>query len=129
MNWIKIIKWIAVCALLAYAVTLTTLYTSEVKHNKQTSIIVKQHGEMIERLGALEGVHCEISFVINNKAVFGSIKNGDMTQVAEATLHYLRSELVNDSFDKREKSFKKFLAEPAISKIAQEAKALNSAQK
>jgi hypothetical protein len=97
MNWIKIAKWVALCALLAYAITVTTLYTSEIRHNKQTSAIIKQQGEMIERLGALEGVHCEISFLVNNKAVFGSIKNGDMTQVAEATLHYLRGELVNDS--------------------------------
>jgi len=51
---------------------------------------------MIKQLASMEAVHCEIAFVVNNKAVFGSIKNGDYSQVADATLKYLRGELVRE---------------------------------
>jgi hypothetical protein len=49
---------------------------------------------LIRQLGEMEAVHCEIQFVINNRAVFGSIKNGDCSQAADATIRYLRRELL-----------------------------------
>ena len=53
-----------------------------------------QQTQVIERLGALDAVSCNVSFVVNNKAVFGSIKNGDYKPILEGTMRYLRSEIV-----------------------------------
>jgi hypothetical protein len=100
-KWIYIIAAFAFLALGAYAAVQKSRADSlsaQVSTQKESIATITEQSaaqvQLIERLGALEAVHCEIQFVVNNKAVFGSIKNGDYSQVADATLRYLRSELI-----------------------------------
>jgi hypothetical protein len=57
---------------------------------------VSLQAETIRQLGEMETVALKIDFVINNKAVFGSIKNGDVQPYINACMEYSRTELLKD---------------------------------
>jgi flagellar basal body-associated protein FliL len=93
----KILTISAIILLVGAAVTIAIFANKNSSQKAQIAQLTEQcktQAALIEKLGALDAVHCEISFVVNNKAVFGSVKNGDYSQMADATLKYLRSELV-----------------------------------
>lgn len=59
-------------------------------------LIEIQH-EMIERLGSLDAVKCNIEVHLSNKTTFGNIKQSDINIVADQIQHYTRKQLLNDS--------------------------------
>ncbi|MDR3046595.1 MAG: hypothetical protein LBU51_03150 [Bacteroidales bacterium] len=96
--------YIAIGVVILGLVASTVIFWNQSKSRKEQlklkdasiEILQKQlitSNKTIEMLGSLDAVRCEISFNVTNKAVFGKITNGDISQVAEAILNYTREEL------------------------------------
>lgn len=54
-----------------------------------------QRNDLIEKLAAMEAVHCEVSITVKNTAVMGKTTNGDISQEAEQISTYLRGEILD----------------------------------
>jgi hypothetical protein len=79
------------------------LYTStsaqlsgEKTHVEQLVKINNEQLLLINKLGSLDGVNATVNFNINNKAVLGSIKTGDIQPLIENSMHYLRKEFIKN---------------------------------
>jgi nitrate reductase cytochrome c-type subunit len=87
---------IIILGLLA-STTLLGVRNRSLKAEKKTlKAQVEQQAETIKQLAEMEAVALKIDFVINNKAVFGSIKNGDVQPYINACMTYSRAELLKD---------------------------------
>lgn len=58
----------------------------------QQQVITQQ--ELIQKLAAMESVHCEVSLTVKNTAVMGANHSGAVTQEAEQIATYLRGEIL-----------------------------------
>ena len=58
----------------------------------QQQVITQQ--ELIQKLAAMESVHCEVTLTVKNTAVMGSNHSGTVNQEAEQIATYLRGEIL-----------------------------------
>jgi len=59
----------------------------------QQQVITQQ--ELIQKLAAMESVHCEVTLTVKNSAVMGSVHSGAVNQEAEQIATYLRGEILD----------------------------------
>lgn len=51
--------------------------------------------DLIQKLAAMESVHCEVTLTIKNSAVMGTVHSGAVNQEAEQIATYLRGEILD----------------------------------
>lgn len=90
-----LITIIAGLLIISNIVTLSIIKSQKKRIADAEYLIEIQH-EMIERLGELDAVRCNITVNLSNKTTFGSIKQSDVNIVADQVLHYTRRELLNN---------------------------------
>jgi hypothetical protein len=97
----KYLKWILGAIALIIIIIVWSVAGSKGKHLKeadtqiqalQQQVITQQ--ELIQKLAAMESVHCEVSLTVKNTAVMGANHSGAVTQEAEQIATYLRGEIL-----------------------------------
>jgi len=63
----------------------------------QQQVITQQ--ELIQKLAAMESVHCEVTLTVKNSAVMGAVHAGAVNQEAEQIATYLRGEILDKIID------------------------------
>lgn len=66
-------------------------YKATIAEQEQT---INEQRELINKLAAMESVHCEVSITVKNTAVMGSNKSGEISQDAKQVATYLRGEIL-----------------------------------
>lgn len=94
---IKGILLIVIAVLLAVVCWLSADLSRTKKHLADANELIGIQHEMIERLGSLDAVKCNIEVHLSNKTTFGNIKQSDINIVADQIQHYTRKQLLNDS--------------------------------
>lgn len=98
----KYLKWILGAIALAVIVILGSASGSKGRQLKdadvqiqalQQQVITQQ--ELIQRLAAMESVHCEVTLTVRNSAVMGAVHAGAVNQEAEQIATYLRGEILD----------------------------------
>lgn len=64
------------------------------KHLQDAEDLVEIQHEMIERLGSLDAVRCNIEVHLSNKTTFGNIKQSDINIIADQIQEYTRREIL-----------------------------------
>lgn len=59
----------------------------------QQQVIAQQ--DLIQKLAAMESVHCEVTLTVKNSAVMGTVHSGAVNQEAEQIATYLRGEILD----------------------------------
>lgn len=85
-------------ALLGVAVAIIFWLSAELQTTKRhladaEDLIEIQH-DMIERLGELDAVRCNIEVHLSNKTTFGNIKQSDINIIANQVQQYTRREIL-----------------------------------
>ena len=80
--------------LFALVIVLSIVCAQQKKHIKDASELIEVQHEIIERLGELDAVRCNISVNLSNKTTFGNIKQSDINVIADQVMHYTRRELL-----------------------------------
>lgn len=97
----KYLKWILGAIALIIIIIVWSVAGSKGKQLKeadtqiqvlQQQVITQQ--ELIQKLAAMESVHCEVSLTVKNTAVMGANHSGAVTQEAEQIATYLRGEIL-----------------------------------
>ncbi len=98
----KYLKWIPV---VAAVIALAVGWISAGSKGKQlreadTQIAVLQQQvisqqELIQKLAAMESVHCEVTLTVKNSAVMGAVHAGAVKQESEQIASYLRGEILD----------------------------------
>lgn len=86
---------ILACALVICSLSADIARTK--KHLADAEELIEIQHDMIERLGSLDAVKCNIEVHLSNKTTFGNIKQSDINIVADQIQHYTRKQLLNDS--------------------------------
>ena len=96
----KYLKWILAAIALIVIIILGSVSGSKGQQLKdadvqiqvlQQQVITQQ--ELIQKLAAMESVHCEVTLTVKNTAVMGSNHSGTVNQEAEQIATYLRGEI------------------------------------
>ncbi|MBR6175805.1 MAG: hypothetical protein IKQ52_09555 [Bacteroidales bacterium] len=97
----KYLKWILAAIALIVIIILGSVSGSKGQQLKdadvqiqvlQQQVITQQ--ELIQKLAAMESVHCEVTLTVKNTAVMGSNHSGTVNQEAEQIATYLRGEIL-----------------------------------
>lgn len=94
---IKAILSIIIVILTAIICWLSADLSRTKKHLADANELIEIQHEMIERLGSLDAVKCNIEVHLSNKTTFGNIKQSDINIVADQIQHYTRKQLLNNS--------------------------------
>lgn len=94
---IKGILLIVIAILTAVICWLSADLSRTKKHLADAEGLVEVQHEMIERLGSIDAVKCNIEVHLSNKTTFGNIKQSDINIIADQIQHYTRKQLLNDS--------------------------------
>ena len=70
--------------------------SSEKTHVEQLVKINNEQLLLIDKLGSLDGINATVNFNINNKAILGNIKTGDVQPFIDNTMHYFRKEFIKN---------------------------------
>lgn len=98
----KYLKWILAAIALVVIIILGSVSGSKGQQLKdadmqiqvlQQQVITQQ--ELIQKLAAMESVHCEVTLTVKNSAVMGSVHSGAVNQEAEQIATYLRGEILD----------------------------------
>ena len=98
----KYLKWILGAVALVVIIILGSVSGSKGSQLKdadtqiqalQQQVVTQQ--ELIQRLAAMESVHCEVTLTVKNSAVMGSVRSGAVNQEAEQIATYLRGEILD----------------------------------
>lgn len=98
----KYLKWILAAIALAAITILGSVSGGKGRQLKdadvkiqvlQQQVITQQ--ELIQKLAAMESVHCEVTLTVKNSAVMGSVHSGAVNQEAEQIATYLRGEILD----------------------------------
>ena len=98
----KYLKWILGAVALVVIIILGSVSGSKGSQLKeadtqiqvlQQQVITQQ--ELIQRLAAMESVHCEVTLTVKNSAVMGTVHSGSVNQEAEQIATYLRGEILD----------------------------------
>ena len=82
--------------LVAIIIALSISLSLRKKNLADANELIEIQHEMIERLGEIDAVHCEISVNLSNKTTFGNIKQSDINVVADQVVRYTRKELLKN---------------------------------
>ena len=102
----KYLKWILGAVALVAIIILGSVSGSKGNQLKeadtqiqvlQQQVITQQ--ELIQKLAAMESVHCEVTLSVKNSAVMGTVHAGAVTQEAEQIATYLRGEILDKIMD------------------------------
>ena len=102
----KYLKWILGAVALVAIIILGSVSGSKGNQLKeadtqiqvlQQQVITQQ--ELIQKLAAMESVHCEVTLTVKNSAVMGAVHAGAVTQEAEQIATYLRGEILDKIMD------------------------------
>ena len=102
----KYLKWILGAVALIVIIILGSVSGSKGNQLKdadvqiqvlQQQVITQQ--ELIQKLAAMESVHCEVTLTVRNSAVMGSVHSGAVNQEAEQIATYLRGEILDKIMD------------------------------
>lgn len=102
----KYLKWILAAIALIVIIILGSVSGSKSSQIKdadvqiqvlQQQVITQQ--ELIQKLAAMESVHCEVILTVRNSAVMGSVHSGAVNQEAEQIATYLRGEILDKIMD------------------------------
>ncbi|GHV37730.1 hypothetical protein FACS1894178_9420 [Bacteroidia bacterium] len=97
-KWIYIVAVVLLLAATGVTITFGALYSNVKKTLKYERENAAKQQELIEKLGAMDGIHATINvnMTVKNTAVMGKVSNGDydFQPVIESTFRYLRKELV-----------------------------------
>lgn len=89
---------ILLLALLGVAVAIIFWMSAELqatkRHLQDAEDLVEIQHEMIERLGELDAVRCNIEVHLSNKTTFGNIKQSDINIIADQVQKYARREIL-----------------------------------
>lgn len=89
---------ILLLALLGVAVATIFWLSAELnvtkRHLQDAEELVEIQHEMIERLGELDAVRCNIEVHLSNKTTFGNIKQSDINIIADQVQQYTRREIL-----------------------------------
>ena len=91
--------YIHICAsgvLIAIIIALSASLSLRKKNLADANELIEIQHEIIERLGELDAVHCEISVNLSNKTTFGNIKQSDINIIADQVVRYMRKELLKN---------------------------------
>ena len=98
----KYLKWILGAVALVVIIIIGSVSGSKSRQLKeadtqiqvlQQQVIIQQ--ELIQKLAAMESVHCEVSLTVKNTAVMGANHSGAVNQEAEQIATYLRGEILD----------------------------------
>lgn len=98
----KYLKWILGAVALVIIIILGSVSGSKGQQLKdadvqiqvlQQQVITQQ--ELIQKLAAMESVHCEVTLTVKNSAVMGAVHSGAVNQEAEQIATYLRGEILD----------------------------------
>lgn len=110
----KYLKWILAAIALIVIIILGSVSGSKSSQIKdadvqiqvlQQQVITQQ--ELIQKLAAMESVHCEVILTVRNSAVMGSVHSGAVNQEAEQIATYLRGEILDKIMDDEKKIIQK----------------------
>lgn len=102
----KYLKWILAAIALIVIIILGSVSGSKSSQIKdadvqiqvlQQQVITQQ--ELIQKLAAMESVHCEVILTVRNSAVMGSVHSGAVNQEAEQIATYIRGEILDKIMD------------------------------
>lgn len=102
----KYLKWILGAVALVAIIILGSVSGSKGNQLKeadtqiqvlQQQVITQQ--ELIQKLAAMESVHCAVTLSVKNSAVMGTVHAGAVTQEAEQIATYLRGEILDKIMD------------------------------
>lgn len=85
-------------ALLGVAVAIIFWLSAELqatkRHLQDAEDLIEIQHEMIERLGELDAVRCNVEVHLSNKTTFGNIKQSDINVIADQIQQYTRREIL-----------------------------------
>jgi hypothetical protein len=97
-KWIYIIAGFVLLATVGTTVAFGSLYSNAKKTLKYERENAAKQQELIEKLGAMDGIQATINvnMTVKNTAVMGKVSNGDydFQPVVESSFRYLRKELI-----------------------------------
>ena len=64
------------------------------RHLADAEDLIEIQHSMIERLGELDAVRCNVEVHLSNKTTFGNIKQSDINIIAEQVQQYTRREII-----------------------------------
>ena len=97
----KYLKWILGAIALITIITIGSIAGSKGKQLKEADMQIQvlqqqviSQQEVIQKLAAMESVHCEVTLTVKNSAVMGSVRSGAVNQEAEQIATYLRGQIL-----------------------------------
>lgn len=98
----KYLKWILGAIALMIIIIVWSVAGSKGKQLKEADVQIQvlqqqviTQQELIQKLAAMESVHCEVTLTVKNSAVMGSVHSGAVNQEAEQIATYLRGEILD----------------------------------
>ncbi len=98
----KYLKWILAAVALIVIIILGSVSGSKDSQLKDADVqiqVLRQQvitqQELIQKLAAMESVHCEVTLTVKNSAVMGTVHAGSVNQEAEQIATYLRGEILD----------------------------------
>lgn len=98
----KYLKWILGAIALVVIIIVWSMAGSKGKQLKEADVQIQvlqqqviTQQELIQKLAAMESVHCEVTLSVKNSAVMGAVHSGAVNQEAEQIATYLRGEILD----------------------------------
>ncbi len=98
----KYLKWILGAIALVIIIIVWSVAGSTGKQLKEADVQIQvlqqqviTQQELIQKLAAMESVHCEVTLSVKNSAVMGAVHSGAVNQEAEQIATYLRGEILD----------------------------------
>lgn len=98
----KYLKWILGAIALVVIIIVWSVAGSKGKQLKEADVQIQvlqqqviTQQELIQKLAAMESVHCEVTLSVKNSAVMGAVHSGAVNQEAEQIATYLRGEILD----------------------------------
>ena len=98
----KYLKWILGAIALVIIIIVWSVAGSKGKQLKEADVQIQvlqqqviTQQELIQKLAAMESVHCEVTLTVKNSAVMGAVHSGAVNQEAEQIATYLRGEILD----------------------------------
>lgn len=98
----KYLKWILGAIALVIIIIVWSVAGSKGKQLKEADVQIQvlqqqviTQQELIQKLAAMESVHCEVTLSVKNSAVMGAVHSGAVNQEAEQIATYLRGEILD----------------------------------
>lgn len=102
----KYLKWILWALAVVLLIIVWSVAGSKGKQLKEADLQIQvlqqqviEQQELIQKLAAMESVHCEVTLTVKNSAVMGAVHSGAVNQESEQIATYLRGEILDKIMD------------------------------